>query len=105
MTGEHNGRPQLYHLDMSGEVASEIEQVIKDATLNEKGPAVLRALKTVYRRLREEPLQFGELFRHHVHLNLLVHVAVVYPVVVHFAVHPEKKFVIIQKVFLVAPSE
>jgi hypothetical protein len=57
-------------------------------------------MRIILDRVRDDPLGFGELFRHHKFLNLLIHVAVVHPVAVYFAIQLEKKLVIIQRVFL-----
>jgi hypothetical protein len=98
MTGE-NGQPSSFKFDMSEAVALEIKSLIKQANLQGLGPQVVRALRIIIGRIRNDPLQFGELFGRHQSLNLLVHVAVVHPLVVYFAIHPEKRFVLIQRIF------
>jgi hypothetical protein len=102
MTGENNGHPYLFKLDMSKTVAQEIKKVIQQAYLEGVGDEALRALKRVFDRVRIDPLQVGELFRYHEHLNLLVHVTVIHPIAVYFAIHPVNKFVVIQKVLLIS---
>src|SRR5438046_923282 len=100
MTGEDNGKPVIYKLDISGAVAQEIKKLIRQAYQRGSGPKVARAWRIIIDRLRNDPLQFGELIRHHPFLNLLVHVAVVQPMAVTFGIHVEKKLVIIQRVIL-----
>jgi hypothetical protein len=100
MTGEDNGKPVTYKLDISGAVARKIKKVIRRAYLRGSGPKVVRAWKIIIDRMRNDPLQFGELIRHHQSLNLLVHVAVVQPVAVYFGIQVENRFVIIQDVIL-----
>src|SRR5437588_7352124 len=100
MTGEDNGKPITYKLDISGPVDQEITKRVRQAYQRGFGPKVVRAWKIIIDRLRNDPLQFGELTRHHPFLNLLVHVAVVQPMAVTFGIQVEKKLVIIQRVIL-----
>ena len=103
MMPERNGRLALFKLSMSEAVAHQIKAVIEEATSLGLGAAARAALLRILARIRKDPLDVGELRNAHANLNLLVHVVVDLPVVVHFAINPDQKFVIIQKVFL-APS-
>jgi hypothetical protein len=101
MTGEDNGQPIPYKLDMSGAVTLKINDLIHNPAHQAMRPKIIRALKIIFARLRGAPLDFGEIFRRLKSLNLLLHAAVVHPVGINFAIQPEKRFVILQRVFLV----
>jgi hypothetical protein len=101
MTAERNGQPTTYKLDMSGAVISKIKEILNHAKLKGFESAAIRALRIIIARVRIDPLEFGELYATHKSLNLVVHVAVVHPVVVYFAIHSDQKLVFIQRVFLI----
>ena len=104
MNVEGNGAPISFHLDVSGQVLQELKALAQSALEKGIGLLVKKALQTVIRRLREAPLDFGELVRHRKHLKLLEHVGYVAPLRVWFAIHQELHFVVIRKVELVIPE-
>jgi hypothetical protein len=91
-----------FRLDMSGMIAEEIKQLIQAASAKGLREEAEQSLTIIDRRLRTGPLDFGELVRQSKFSNLLVHVASVYPVSIRFAIHEEKRVVILLKVQLVS---
>jgi hypothetical protein len=102
MIGDANGQPQTFKLDVSDTVSLKILAVLQEAKDKGIETRVIQILKTIFRRLRTDPLEVGELLRQYPILNLHVHVAVIHPVVVHFGINLVHKFVVIQRVFLVS---
>ena len=102
MTGGPNGQPTTYKVDMLGSVILQFKALLEEADHRGIRFRTIRTLRIIFRRLRSEPLLLGEIYRHYKNLHLLLHVAVMQDVVVHFAIHPEEKFVIVQKIFLLS---
>jgi hypothetical protein len=100
---EGDGKPVSYLLDMSGQTALAIKQLKQLAEQLGMGSHVRTALKKIAHRLRTDPLNFGEMVKHLPNLRLLVHHAVVYPLVLRFAVHEEQPIVYLMSVRLVSP--
>jgi hypothetical protein len=65
---------------------------------------VKSALATIFRRLRRDPLGFGELVREYKHLKLLDHVGIIKPLVVRFGIHWMARIVVISKLRLLSPG-
>jgi hypothetical protein len=64
----------------------------------------LRALGTIFRRLRRDPLGFGELVKEYKHLKLLDHVGIIKPLIVRFGINLDARIVIISKLRLLSPG-
>ncbi len=103
MNSEKNGKPIKYRLDMSGVIAESIKQLKKDGDL-EPNQDVRQSLWKIMKRLQSDPLNFGELIGIYHKLNLIMHVAVVPPLLVRFAIHQEAKIVIIMKISRLSKS-
>ncbi|MCI0380628.1 MAG: hypothetical protein L0215_23840 [Gemmataceae bacterium] len=100
MKAEGNGQPQRFEVDMSGVVKRQIKQVMKRARKAGKFEPALAALKKVIARLHADPWNLGERFKDFKHLKLVGHVAVVWPLAVHFAIHETRPIAYIMKVVL-----
>ena len=104
MTGEGNGKLPTFKIDFSGQLAKEIKQVLDDARILGIEQAVKSALATIFRRLRRDPLGFGELVKEYKHLQLLEHVGIVKPLIVRFGIHLEARVVVVSKLWLLSPG-
>ena len=97
MSGEQNGKPVRYRIDMSGLVAAELNdlKVQADAVSDQ---TIKRALTIIVGRLQADPVNLGELIGEYKVLKLKLHAAVVPPLFVRFAINAEAKIVIIMKI-------
>ena len=102
MTGDGNGELPVFVIDISGQIAKEIKQILLDAAQTGIESEVRLALKTMVRRLRQDPLGFGELVKEYKQLKILEHVAVVKPLAVRFGIHLDSRLVIISRVRLLS---
>jgi hypothetical protein len=96
MSSEGNGQLS-YRLAVSGLIQQTITSLIAEADSLGSGAEVREAIASIFQRLRSNPLEFGELKGKLTTLNLLMHVATISPVVVHFGIHQQLKIVFIQK--------
>jgi len=94
-----NGGPR-YTVHGSGKIAQSIKGLQHRAKQQGRGEQVLAALKQIYRRLCENPLNLGEPLYRLTALGLEVRTCVIRPVNVDFAVHKERFLVFIKGVKL-----
>src|SRR4051812_21428505 len=102
MTGGTNGQPIRYRVDESQKVRQEVKALgerAKQAGILDKFSA---AFEYVVWRLETNPLGFGEPTHHLWNLGMVIHIGALDPVVVHFAIHEDKRFVLIQSVALLS---
>ena len=104
MIAEGNGKLPVFKIDYSVQLANEISKILNDARAVGIEQVVRSALATIFRRLRRDPLAFGELVKEYKHLKLLEHVAVVQPIVVRFGIHSDAQFVVISRIRLLPPG-
>src|SRR5205814_4050091 len=100
MKGEANGEYPTFKIDFTGQFAKELHQVLEDARQSGIEQRVSSALEIIRQRLRQAPLDFGELVKEYKHLRLLFHVAVVRPLVISFGINVDARFVILKGVRL-----
>lgn len=93
-----NGQPS-YRVILSGLIQESIKRLLAEAAQSGIEAKTRRALATIERRLRRDPLNFGELKERKANLNLIIHVAVVSPLVVHFGILPQLDIVFVQKIY------
>ena len=95
---ESNGGP--YKVDCSGVVAKALKQIQKQANKEGRGKQVLSAVLQIWKRLTNDPMNFGEpLFRLPV-LKMQVRHGAVRPLFVEFTVCEDKPLVFIKGVKL-----
>jgi len=99
MPTEGNG-DQEYRIDVSQQVLQEISKLAKLAEDTGVGPDFRSSLQQIVARLKHDPTDFGEFILRLAHLELIIHVASVYPLTVRFACHEKKRLVYIMKLFL-----
>src|SRR5438067_13538843 len=104
MTDEGNGKVPTFKVDFSSQVAKEIKQILDNARTLGIEEVVKGALATIFRRLRRDPLGFGELVKEYTHLKLLDHVGIIKPLVVRFGINLDARIVIISKLRLLSPG-
>jgi hypothetical protein len=98
MTSQGNGPPAVYAVKVSEQLKDTIRRLHEQAAQRGRGQQFLAALRAIHDRLRSDPLRFGEpLFRLPA-LKLLVFQVIVSPVVVDYAVHEEKRLVLVKGV-------
>jgi hypothetical protein len=100
MTTEGNGQRRTYRISISGAVAQQIKEVGRRAAESGRLEPFFDALRTVERRLRTEPLAFGELTADYHELNLIAHTGSVAPITVRFAIDEVHSIVHIREVIL-----
>jgi hypothetical protein len=99
MSSQGNGQsPILYQVRLSQLARNTIRQHYLEASQAGTGPQFLAALRRLLEHLRAEPLTFGDPCYRLPALRLRVFLAVVSPLVVHYAVHEERLFVFIHRV-------
>ncbi len=99
MAASANGG-ERYEVDCSGEIDRAIERLFARALVMSRGKEVLEAFEQVIRRLRHDPLHFGEPIYHLPALRMEIRTAVVLPLSVDFAVHEDRPLVWIKGVKL-----
>jgi hypothetical protein len=100
MTVEGNGQP-LFRLAISSVIREAVVRILDDAAQRQIAPQVRHALKTIFRRLRHDPLNFGEVYRTYKNPDFLMHMGMIAPIVVHFGIQQQMRFVFIQSILLV----
>jgi hypothetical protein len=102
MSGGKNGPPIRYRVGVS----QKLQHVIKELSQRAKNAGTLdkfsTALTFIFWRLQTDPLVFGEPTHHLAHLSLVIRTGAAQPVVVHYGVHVEKQFVILQNIVLIS---
>ena len=95
----NSASPKPFRVSISGKVAAEIAALGKQAMQDGWFGEFQTALLEIERRLRTDPLAFGEQISDLAALKLIVHVRLVPPLVVRFAIHQEKRFVVVMSLF------
>jgi hypothetical protein len=98
MTSQGNGKLVRFKISNSGVLAEQLKRLEADAQLAGVMKDVKPALVVIKKRLQEDPLGFGELVGSFKKLDLIVHVAIVRPLLVRFAIHQVARFVVVMKV-------
>jgi hypothetical protein len=89
-----------YTVHGSGQIAKIIRRVQHLAKQQRRGEQALAALKHIYQRLQQDPLNLGEPLYRLAALNLEVRTCVIRPINMDFAVHQERFLVFIKGVKL-----
>src|SRR5438105_1019413 len=97
--GSNGQPPGSYQISISGMVAAEVAALGERAKQEGWFEAYKVALLEIDRRLRADPMGFGELVDDLAALKLIVHVRLVPPLVVRFAIHQEERVVFLMAVF------
>ncbi len=100
MRKEGNGQPIRYRIDLSSEVAQQIQELADRAAAKGLLARFKPAFSQALHRLRTDPMNFGEGRYTLKNLGLRIRIAVARPVVIHFAVNENERFVLIQRVLL-----
>jgi hypothetical protein len=103
MNTQGNGHPARYDLSMSGATRAVLVQLALQAKRAGTGQQFLAALREIGKRLREDPLNFGEPLYRLPALQLLVCQGAISPLLVDFAVHEERPLVFIRNFRLFSP--
>jgi hypothetical protein len=104
MAAEGNGQKREYHVDFAAIVAQQIKSAAERAKELGRLQQVIDALKVIERRLRTDPLSFGE-FTNEPPGNLIYHTGTIFPLSVIFAIDRANAVVYIRKVVLSSASE
>ena len=100
MSAQANGSPFKYKVDISSFIKAEIKTLAKQAAALGQQQAYFDAGREIEKRLQSEPLQFGKCHYYMSKGKLRCHIGVVGPVAVEFAIHEEKRAVVLLKVSL-----
>lgn len=98
-----NGQPSPYRVSIPKKVADQLKTLGRQAREEGWFPQYQAALLEIDRRLRSDPLGFGELVNELLPLKLIIHVRPVPPLVVRFAIHQELRIAILMSVSRVTP--
>jgi len=104
MTAPSNGKAS-YKVVPVGTVKSDLRQFHEELMQQGKGAAFLEILQQLNERLRNDPRGFGETLYRLPALKLLVHQAIIRPLVVTYGVHDELPVVFIHVVKLLSNPE
>jgi hypothetical protein len=97
---------QRYQVHISGAIAKKLKQLQRRASLQGRGESVLKALREIVERLREDPLGWGDRLYRLPALRLQVCHGSIRPLFVNFAVSEDKSLVFIKGVELLSePAE
>jgi hypothetical protein len=96
MTTEGDGRPHPYKVTHSALTGQEIKRLHQRAAQEGRGKQFVSALRAIYERLKNDPVNFGEPIFRLPALKLIVYQAGVSPVMVDYAVHEERRLVILR---------
>src|SRR5438128_5921144 len=96
MSTQGDGEPIRYSVHASGQVRADIRALHRKAWQAGKGPEFRRRLRQIVDRLREDPAGLGEALYRLPALKILVYVAVVAPLIVHYGVPEERPLVFIR---------
>ncbi len=96
MTGPRNGQSRTFSVTMSAGTARALKEFHLQAIARGNGTKFLGAFRSIEKRLRTDPLEFGESLYRLPALELIVCQAVVSPIVVDYAVHKERLLVFIK---------
>ncbi len=94
------GNGQHFKITFTGLLAPELKKLHERAKEAGLGDAVVEALETAVFRMQHDPWELGELVRTVKKPPLKIHVAVVKPLVIEFAIHQEKPVVLIKRIQL-----
>ena len=94
------GNGQHYQLIFSGFLAQELKLLNKRAKAAGLGKAYLEALDSAVFQMQHDPWAYGELIGHVEQPPLKVHVRIVKPLVIEFAIHENKPLVLIRRIQL-----
>jgi hypothetical protein len=95
--------PFPFAIDASEQVRQDLKKLIQEGDERGQGAKTRMSLQLIFHRLHNDPLSFGEPTNYLKHLHLDVPIAVVAPIVVHFAVHAEQELVLLKKVQMLSP--
>ncbi len=102
MPTQGNGKPLVYKVIVSGKIAQDLDVLRTRAKEGGVESDYLLALETAGNRLRQDPWNFGELIMRLPHFKLQIHVRVVHPLLIEFAIDEDKPLVYIKRVDLVS---
>ena len=97
MPRTNNGDPH-FKVHVAGAIAAELRRLQRRATKEGRGAKLIDAFRRIVKRLRDDPLGFGEPLYELPALRLFVRHAAIAPLVVYFAVHDEEQLVFIKSV-------
>ena len=100
MAAEGNGQKQEYHVDFAAIVAQQIKSAGRRSKQLGRLQQFIDALKVIERRLRTDPLSFGEFTSAPPPGNLIYHTGTVVPLSVIFAIDRANAIVYVRKVVL-----
>ena len=89
-----------FEVHCSGSIAKRLKQLQQRAKAQGRGEQVLSAIRSIWRRLSNDPLEFGESLYRLPALRLQVRHGVTGRLLIYFAVHEDKPLVFIKGVTL-----
>jgi hypothetical protein len=89
-----------FEVHCSGFIAKTLKQLQRRAKAQGRGEEVLAAIRSIWRKLSDDPLEFGEPLYRLPALRLRVRHGAVGPLLLYFAVHEDKPLVFIKGVTL-----
>ena len=95
---EGNGKAKIYQLSISGAVSKEITAQYERAKTAALAGEFKQSLIHIFHRLKHDPLDFGEPLFHYASSGLQLRHAIVAPILVEYAVHPDRPFVILRSI-------
>jgi hypothetical protein len=98
MAPEGNGKPVLYQISISGDLVQHLKTLRKRAQAVDLGNAYDDALRSALYRLQHDPWGFGELIGDLKYMRLKIHVGVIKPLLIEFAIHEERPLVFVKRV-------
>ena len=98
-----NPEPE-FEVGISGAMRERVVRLHRHAVVDERGDEFLAALDAIIARLRADPTSYGEeLFDLRV-MKVTIKVAVRYPVMVEFAVYPDRRQVLVRTLRYLGPD-
>jgi hypothetical protein len=104
MKPQGNGQSRPFAVSMSKAIREQIKAIHRDEIASGRGHEVLSAFRHIVRRLETDPIRFGEPLYRLPALRLMVHQAIVLPLLVNFAVHETQPLVFIRGFVLLPPN-
>jgi hypothetical protein len=95
-----DGNGTVWRVAFGGTVGKDLKVLYQQAKAAGLGQAYIGALKFAIQRIGQDPMAFGELVRRLPKSAMIVHVRIIRPLLIEFAIHEESHRVLIQRVEL-----
>ena len=97
-----HGNGHLFKFIVSHVVATRLKQLQKEASAKGKGEQFLAAFRALRDRLKKDPHTVGDPTYSLPNLRMTLYIVAVRPLVMNYAIHEQKPFVVVQSVHLLS---